>query len=215
MDSFQAFKQKQKSKKKANKTVSFLESLKGLGSSVKNQSKDAVGGVGKGVVNQIFGQSGSLNNQRGELNQNQPFNFKDYLQSQERQIEARQKHQLENQLKREQLVFSRKDEQAKLQIKSIQEELKKLAQETQGLSQEVKKAVFNGVIEPGVYHFNFFDRIRNLIILMRKQVAESRSWLQTFNRRKKHRQGFYWAQSKKSGTKYMLSQERTLATQTG
>jgi len=209
------FQPKKKIKKPARKTVSFLESLKDLGSSLKTQAKDASLGMGQGTVNQIFGQP--LNNiqNQTELKQKQPFSFKDYLRSQEQQTESKQRQQFEGRLRKEKLVFSSRNEEVKTQIKLIQEELKKLAKETQGLSQEIKNAVFNGVVEPGIYHFNFFERIRNLITLVRKQVFESRSWLSTLNHRKKHRQGFYWAQVKKSGTKYMLSQERYTVTQTG
>jgi len=210
------FKQQSTSKKTSNRPNNFIEALKDLGSSIKQQAKDATLGAGKSMVDQVLNAPPIDNKpQAGELNPNTPFNFEDFLKSRERQIEQTQKQRYEKRLKDETLIFHRKEEEAKLQIKSIQEELKKLAEVTQGLSQEVKKAVFTASVAPGTYHLTFFDRIRGIIELARKQISESKTWFESFNRRKKHKQGHYWGQVKKSGTKFMLSQERYMATQSG
>jgi len=208
------FKTKKKAKKPKQKTTNFIEALKDLGSSIKKQSKDATLGMGKSAADQLLGQGGQPQQQKGEIKPNQPFNFEDYLKSREREIEAQQKQRFEKRLRQERMVYHYKQEEAKIQVKSIQKELQKLAEETQGLSQEVKKAVFEGMVEPGTYHQNFLERIKTIIELARKKVAESRTWLHLFSKRKKQ-QGHYWAQVKKSGTKYMLSQERYMVTQTG
>ena len=114
------------------------------------------------------------------------------------------------------MVFYAKEEEAKQQIKAIQEELQQLAKATVGLNEEVKKAVFTVSTKAGVYHLNFFQRIKRLIELAKKKVAESKTWFEAFNQRKKRKQqGFYWAQVKKSGTKFMLSSERSVVTQKG
>ena len=137
-----------------------------------------------------------------------------YLKSRERQAVSRERQKFEGRIREERLVFHRKQEEAKLQIKAVQEELKKLADASQGLSQEIKKATFTATVEPGTYHDNFFDRIRRLIQLARKKISESKSWLETFNHRAKKR-SHYWFNVKKSGTKFMLSQERYMSTQVG
>jgi len=69
-------------------------------------------------------------------------------------------------------------------------------------------------VEPGVYHLNFFERPKQAIIIFRKKIEDSASWLALFNQRAKKR-GYYWTQFKKSGTKFLLSQERYMATQAG
>lgn len=198
MNSFSPFSQK---KKKAQGSTNFIEALKGFGSSFKKQSKDAVLGI-------------PSKPQSGDLKAEQPFNFEDYLKSKERQIVTREKQRYERKIQEERLIFHHKQEEAKLQIKAIQEELKKLASATSGLSVEVKKAVFTAAVEPGTYHENFFDRIRRLIEFARKKIVESKSWLETFNHRTKKR-SHYWFNVKKSGTKFMLSQERYMSTQVG
>jgi len=198
MDSFNPFNQKQK---KTQGTTNVIETLKGFGSSFKKQAKDATFGI-------------PSKPQSGDLKPEQSFNFEDYLKSKERQIVTREKQKYERKIQEERLVFHHKQEETKLQIKAVQEELKKLATTTSGLSVEVKKAVFSAVVTRGTYHENFFDRIRNLIELARKKLVESKSWLETFNQRSQ-KKSHYWGQVKKSGTKYMLSQERYTATSVG
>lgn len=217
MDPLNNLNQKPKAKKTtSSKATNFIEALKDLSSSVKKQAKDATLETGRGLVDQIFGApKTSKQPQSGELTPDKPFNFEDFLKSRERQIEHAQKQRFEKRLREERVIFHHKEEEAKLQIKAIQEELKKLAQATQGLSQEVKKAVFTQTVEPGTYHLSFFNRIRRIIELARKQITESKTWFEAFNHRKKRKQAFYWSQVKKSGTKYMLSQERYMATQAG
>lgn len=206
---------KPRNKKPASKTTNFIESLKDLGSSIKKQAQDATLGTGRGIIDQVLGPSKpSSDTQINELKPQQPFNFEDFLKSREKQIESIQRQRYERRFREEKLVFYRKDEEAKVQIKAIQEELKQLAKATDGLSLEVKKAVLTETMSPGVYHFNFFERIRRIIELARKQVVESKSWLELFNHRRKQK-NFYWDQVKKSGTKFMLSGERYMATQSG
>lgn len=199
---FKSFSSKQKSKKTA-RPANFIETLKGFGSPVKQQVKDLA-----------FGASTSSHPSSGELNPEAPFNFNDYLKSKENQIEFREQQKYQRRFEEERLVFHHKQEEAKVQIKAVQEELKKLAEATQELSIEVKKTAFTAVVNPGTYHESFFDRLRSLIELARKKLVESKSWLQTFNHRTKKR-SHYWQSVKKSGTKFMLSQERYMSTQVG
>ena len=79
---------------------------------------------------------------------------------------------------------------------------------------EVDKAAFNAVVNPGVYHQNFFERLISLISLAKKQISESRSWLSLHNSKSAKQKG-YWAGVKKGGNNYIFSGERTVATQTG
>ncbi|GAG16340.1 unnamed protein product, partial [marine sediment metagenome] len=177
--------------------------------------KDASLGTGKGMVDQLFGAPRTPTAPHsGELKADKPFNFEDFLKSRERLAVQKERQRYQHKIEEEHLVFHRKQEEAKLQIKAVQNELKKLADASQGLSIEIKKATFTAAVEPGTYHENFFDRIRRLIELARKKIVESKSWLETFNHRSKKR-SHYWGQVKKSGTKFMLSQERYMATQAG
>jgi len=149
---------------------------------------------------------------------NQPtaeaFNFEEFLNQQEKRIRQQERSRFEFIRREEQIIFSREKNQIKVQIETIQTQIKELAKDQVGLMEEVDKAAFQAVVNPGVYHQNFFERLLHLIRLARKKVAESRTWLQLQNHRSQKRTG-YWQSVKKSGTSFMLSGERTVATQAG
>lgn len=208
------YKARTSNKQKSNRPNNFIEAIKEIGSSIKSQAKDATVGTGRSAMDQLFGAPKNTTPQIGEMPANKPFNFEDFLRSREKQIEFNERQKYARKFREETLVFHRKEEEAKRQIAQIQEELKKLAEETVGLSQEVKKAVFEGVAQGGTYHVSFFDRIKRIIEIARKQITESRHWFQTLNQRRKQK-SYYWYRVKKSGTRFMLSHERYMATQAG
>lgn len=115
---------------------------------------------------------------------------------------------------RERLVFSSQDREVKTQIAAIRQELLSLAKSVQALDKEIGIAAQLEPIEPGVYHLNYFIKLREAITEILKRTDESVTWLSNFNRRAQRR-NIYWGRVKKSGTKFMLSQERYVATQTG
>lgn len=132
----------------------------------------------------------------------------------EAQIRSQERTHARRIIQQEKLVYSRKQEELKKQITAIQHELKLLVSEAGLVSIEVETAVQNIVVNPGVYHVNFFEKIRQLLVLLRKQVEHSNTWMQETNAKAAKRTG-YWGKVKKGGTKFMLSQERTIATQSG
>lgn len=204
-----------KSKPKSSKGTNFIEALKDFGTPLKQQAKDLTLGTGRNFLDQIFGTAPSQSTPASsEQKVDQPHNFEDFLKSRERQIAFQERRRYEHKIEEERIIFHRKQEEAKLQIKAVQEELKKLADATGDLSVEIKKATFTAVVDPGTYHENFFDRIRKLIALARTKITESTSWLETFNNRCKKR-SYYWGAVQTSGTKFMLSHERYMATQAG
>jgi len=142
------------------------------------------------------------------------FNFEEFLNQQERRIRQQERSRFESIRREEQIIFSREKNQIKVQIETIQTQIKGLAKEQVGLMEEVDKAAFQAVVNPGVYHQNFFERLIHLIKLARKKVTESRTWLQLQNHRSQKRTG-YWQKVKTSGTSFMLSGERTVSTQAG
>lgn len=116
--------------------------------------------------------------------------------------------------KQEKLIWTRAEQETKLQISALIQELKKIAESTKELAKEVQIAAVQVPVEPGSYHLSFFENLRQTILLFRKQIQESASWLGAFNQKAKKR-NFYWGQVRKSGTKFMLSSERYMATQAG
>ena len=145
---------------------------------------------------------------------NNDFDFEAFLQQRENRIRQQERARMESIRHEEQVIFSREKQQVKTQIETLQVEIKAMAKDQADLMVEVDKTAFQAVVNPGVYHQNFFERLLQLIKLARKKISESRTWMQLQSHRNQKRQG-YWAGVKKSGTSFMLSGERTVSTQSG
>jgi DNA-binding HxlR family transcriptional regulator len=111
-------------------------------------------------------------------------------------------------------VFNREQEEIKSKITEIQEELKQLASEMSNLGTGIDKAIQTNITNPGTYHISFFEALKRYLVQLRKKASESKNWL-AISQQRKQSQNHYWGSVKSSGTKFMLSQERTLATQAG
>ena len=69
-------------------------------------------------------------------------------------------------------------------------------------------------MDPGIYHVNFFERLRSILKVLREQIDDSRTWLALSAQRKQKKLG-YWGMFKKHGTSFGLSNERSIATSAG
>jgi hypothetical protein len=202
---------KRNSGKRNLRSDSFLEALRDLGGGVaKSAAQDVVGGVAENAFRQMVGKP------FGELQPSESLDMKRL--SWESALREREKRQFQQEFahlrRQEKTIWTKAEQETQMQIKVILEELKKLAISTQKLSEEVKIAAEQAPVAPGTYHVSFFEKLRQTIVLFRKRVEESATWLSAFNQKAKKR-NYYWAQVKKSGTKFMLSQERYMATQAG
>lgn len=132
----------------------------------------------------------------------------------EEQIRVQERMMAQQKSEEEKARFKFREENVKKQIEQLREAILKIAKSTQNVSLEIEKAAFESPVAPGIYHLNFFESLKRALELIKKRLDDSATWMQTFNQRNK-RMPFYWAQVKKSGTKYMLSQERSIATSAG
>jgi hypothetical protein len=186
--------------------ASFIEALKGIGSQTASSlTRDVVGGVSKNMLQDLTGSRTSLN-----PDIQHPENSQDIETRIRQEALALQRHREVNETK----IFDRKEEEIKAKISAIKEQLQLLMQELAGMDKELEKAIEEEIVNPGTYHLNFFEKLRKILLDLRKRVADSANWLEVSSQRKAAQQGF-WGNVKKSGTKYLLSQERTLATQAG
>ncbi len=186
--------------------TNFIEALKSIGGqAVKSATHDVLGGVGHDFIQDLTGgrSYSETNNPSNEL----PLSPEEQI---NREVERLARHREINETR----VFDRKAEEAKAKIQAIQEELKFLAQELAGMDIGLKKAIEEEVVNPGTYHVSFLEKLRRFLIDIRKRVADSANWLEMSAQRKMAQKGF-WGNVQKSGTKFMLSQERTVATQSG
>lgn len=143
-----------------------------------------------------------------------PFDFESFLNQQEQRIRSQERQRFEQLRHDEQVIYSSEKQQEKLEIESLQIKIKQLAKEVGGVMVEAEKTAFQMVVSPGVYHKNFFKRLIALLETARKSVHDSRTCLQLTNLRNQAK-SMYWASVKKAGTSFMLSSDRTVATQAG
>lgn len=152
---------------------------------------------------------------------NSDSSFDDFSQSRETEVLKEERGEFERRLrqseqlrKQEVLVFSAKEKQVKQQVIALQGELKKLASSVKNLNQEVGKAIIETPVNPGIYHVSFLEKLISFVKLLTKQVEDASTWVTMHTARGK-KKSYYWTQVGKSGSKFLLSQERYMATQAG
>lgn len=191
---------------------SILEALRDLSGGVgKTVTKDVAGKVATDALTSILGAPAQ---QQGELKPNTPIQIPD----QQRAPEARPERFYPPFMRPEARPVARpviKEDQQKLaqQIEAVRQELKAIAASIQSLNAEIGKAVQEVPVNPGIYHANFFDRLKSVLKVLREQIDDSRSWLTMHTSRKK--KIGYWGMYKKHGTTFGLSNERSIATSAG
>jgi uncharacterized protein DUF5660 len=209
---------KQNNQQTAQKKVqpnNFLEAFK-------EQGRTATSGVVSNAVDQITGVS-NINPQvqqaetKPAQNLNQKFNFAEFLRLREQKVRQQERGLVEQQRHTETIIFHQKEDKAKKEIEAIKIEIQKIIEVSKGLggqAREIERTVATNTVVAGVYQSNFFERVLKLLVTIKKQLSESKNWLETFNSRRTNR-SHYWGNVKKSGAKYMLSNERYVATQAG
>jgi hypothetical protein len=85
-------------------------------------------------------------------------------------------------------VFNAREAQVKKQIDEIRYELKLLSKEVVTFEKDIDMTLMANVAEPGqagTYYFNFFQKLREFIALLRKKIHSARTWATTMNSKKK------------------------------
>lgn len=204
--------QASKAKTQVRNYDSFLEAFKDLGTSTVSEFVDQGRKMFTDDVPASFGF-------KGDLSPNESFSLSDLKKAEsmgERKAENRLGPQLSQQREQERQSMLRQEQQVKMQITAIQEEIKKMAKSMGDFAKEIQVAAMQAPVNPGVYHQNFFASLRTFISNMRLRIQESRNWLAASNARaSKKGKGAYWSQAQKSGTKFTLSSERYMVTSTG
>lgn len=209
-------------KRQGSNHANFIEALKSASiGQVKDTAKsfrdDLLVGSGQQMVDSLFNTNqGGTQNNPDQNEQLPPFNFSEYIHSDEvarSRGNDRVRYEYEQQ---ETVIFNRRQQEVDKKIEEIKIELKRIKETIGNIETSTETVISQEVVSPGTYHLNFFERLLKFLRHMRKRVAESRHWA-AMNQQRTTTKSYYWQQSssKVSGTKYMLSQERQLATQTG
>lgn len=81
-------------------------------------------------------------------------------------------------------IFSAREKQVKKEIDKIRQELKFLIMDAKQLSKDVDLTLMTQIVNPGQegkYHLSFFQKLRTLIMLFRKQIRSGPLWKHTTN----------------------------------
>ena len=167
----------------------------------------------------------------GDANQGQTLFDADQPNFQKQNFEALQKQkkvELKHHQMREKLhkmvnpveqtdIFNAREEQRKKQINEVRQELKKLAEEITMFYKEIDVTLTQNVASTGIsgaYHQNFFDKLRQIIIMLRQRVRSARTWAKQMKAKKKKRgvrQGLDFNNNEAKATHDMLHHERSSA----
>lgn len=198
---------------KKNRQANFLENLKDIGSSTVNTLKNDVLRPSD-FADQIFGQF-PKRNYSGEIGKGESVEMQDIFSG--RQAEnAKLKSQLtlERNLRQEEQARSQKRaDELKLQLHALIQEVKKLANSSEDLAEEIQIAALQAPVEPGVYHLVFFEKLIEFIKDFRKKIEDASIWLHATNKRAQKKN--YWAKYKKHGGKFLLSADHYLTRSAG
>ena len=202
-------------KNKNIKTVNVIENFKDIGSStVDSFKKDLVDRMPQDFMDQLFGpnSSGRLS---GELYPGTSTELNPVLKKKNEE-ETQLKTQIAYERKlfqEEKLMIQKRNNELKMQLKVLTDEVVMLANSTQNLSQEVQVATMNITSEPGVYHVFFFERIIEFLHSFRSKIEDATLWMGSANKRAEKKN--YWARYKKHGGKFLLSADHYLTRSAG
>ncbi|MBP8590855.1 hypothetical protein KBI33_00070 [Candidatus Shapirobacteria bacterium] len=147
------------------------------------------------------------NQESGSQEKRPPFAFPFYRESQKESLHVLQESaaEINNKMGVEALK------------REIKEEVEKIKETCTGLSQELDNTAAQENLLPTPPSRNLFSFLENLLKTLRalrEKIEDSQVWLAASAQRQSRR-NFFWGQVKKSGSKFLLSSDRTPATQTG
>lgn len=183
---------------------SVLESLRDLGTGItKTVAKDVIVRGASDALSSLFGQPAG-----GDLKPPTPIVEAFPERNLNRPMQARRPE-----IYKPFISDKREEPGIKEKVAEVRAQLVGLAATIKKFNREVERAVEEIPSRPGVYHLNFLERLRGVIMTLRQQIDDSRSWLNLWSKRRQKKQ--YWGMYKKHGTSFGLSSERSVSTQAG
>lgn len=202
---------KQPQNKKAGiKSDSFIESIRGIGSNVGDSFKNDLLKPGAKDIFDSFSPFNFPSQNENQKNIESPYP-RDFGQESSLRNKLRQSETVKRD---ERVIFTRKERETQTQVKSLQDEIVKLAKATGEIAKEAQITAMNVQASPGTYHLNFFERLIIIVRNLRSQIQDSSFWLASWNK-KAQKKNTYWKSFKKSGSSFLLHHDRNVSTQAG
>ncbi|HSW87559.1 MAG TPA: DUF5660 family protein [Candidatus Saccharimonadales bacterium] len=198
--------------------INPVETLNKVGSAVASYTKEETKTNMKKFWEQLLGvgeYSKTGSQQGGDMKEGEAISFK----KQHEQIQQETKPALRAAYDHAGEILrvgeTNKQETRELQyrLNEIIGELQRLATASVVLEKEVIEATGQTIVNPGKYHLNFFEWLLIEIRQARTQVEDAGAWLATVSSKNGKKKN-YWNMYKKHGTKFGLSGERSVSTQT-
>ncbi len=190
---------------------SFVESMRDMGGSVmKSLKNDVVKGTAQSIFDQLVGSAKT--GQAPDMNQNNTPDLGAFIAEREKQAadQARSQERSFHMHKAQEtkVLFSHADESLRKEIDGVRQELQMLVASMGKVEQQIEMAMMDNIVDGGLYHLNYFQKLKTWIKFMRKSLEDGGAWLQMSSGRKS--KGYFWTQEAKSGNKYSQSSERNV-----
>jgi hypothetical protein len=108
-------------------------------------------------------------------------------------------------LAEEKALIEKKTGELRMELQQIMQEIQVIATAMPKTVEEVRTAQMQSVVNPGLYHIVFFERMLEFLKSFRRKIEHANSWLYTANRRAAKKS--FWSMYKQHGGKYLLSGE--------
>ncbi|MBI2268441.1 MAG: hypothetical protein HYU80_03305 [Candidatus Blackburnbacteria bacterium] len=195
----------------------LVESIRDIGKGTFDSFKnDLVKETSKDFLRQMLGFERPRVQASGELVMGQTIEIDQIIESQNEEKQILQARLLrEKQLREEDHVVSeQKNQELKVQLHAVIQEVSQLATATVSLSEKVKIAAVQAPANPGVYHLVFFEKLLSFMRSFRKKIQNASVWIHSSNKRAR-RQRTFWGQVGSYGAKRLLSSEDSMTRSAG
>jgi hypothetical protein len=193
----------------------FLESLASIGGGTFDSvKKDLIKPIGSDVAEQISGAPKKQEGSRGgDLSAGHELDLEQIKHGAE-QITEMGREFAQEIIHAGKIARTEDSQEIAVKMQEILIEIKQLANSSAELKSQVEViTVEQATQKPGIYHVNFLEQMLSFIREARMNVEDSLAWFGALKSKKNARQ--YSSMAKKHGTSFTLSNERTVATQSG
>ncbi len=198
--------QKQKNLKTLRQ-ANILETLKEFGGGTsKTFANDLVKETGSEFMRQLLGLA-PRRKFSGELERGQRLEPSKVLTGEyQEQEKARKQMRMEKRILEEQKIeIEKKNNQLRLQLHAITQELQKVVASTPKLTRQVEIASLTATNNPGIYHVLFLEKMLEFLRSYRKNIESASAWLTAANKKANKRN--FWNQYKVQKGSALLNPE--------
>jgi len=197
---------KQKALKQIRQT-NVLEALKDLGGGASSSfANDVLKESGAEFMRQLLGLR-ARTKASGELERGQSFEPAKALTGEfQKEQKAHKQVRFERRLlEEEKAEIEKKNNQLKLQLHAITQEIQAVVMSTPKLARQVEVASLVSSVDPGIYHLVFLEKILEFLRSFRKKINNASDWLMATNKRTNKRN--FWNQYKVQKGQALLNPE--------